>query len=138
MERNFKIEKEIELHVGEDWYDLKNDYFLSGLWVDATTGDVQIIFENQAKLGSPDSSGRRVAVVFSDVLHFEISESFVPRINTELLRIGFKDRSDGDIDWLLREEQCKKDDHLLFCLGNDEHVRIFARKAVFKMLDSST
>ena len=120
--------------MGEEWFDLKNFYYFSGLDLDATTGTVRLIFEGHPESGRPELIGKKVAVCFREISHFEISQLFVPRVNSELLRIGFKSPSDDDTDWLLSDEQSVEVDHLLFCLGNDEFVRICANRADLEKL----
>jgi len=134
MRRTFRIQKEIELHVGEEWFDMKNIYFFSGLDLDATSGKVRLIFEGHPESGRPELIGKKVAVCFYQISHFEVSRLFVPKVNTELLRIGFKSPSDYDTDWLLSDEQSEEVDHLLFCLGNDEFVRIYANRVELEKL----
>ena len=137
MERNFRIEKEIELHTDKSWFDLKNIYFFHNLVLDADSGSVRLLFEGHPESGKPELIGKRIAVSFSQVSYFEFSKYFVQKINTELLRIGFKNPLDFDMDWLLSDEQSRRDDHILFCLGNDEFIRIYANNAEFERLDNS-
>ena len=129
MERDFRVEQEIELHVGESWFDLKNVYFFHSFILDADSGDVRLVFEGHPESGRPELVGKKLSVNFGQVSYFKFSQYFVQKVNTELLRIGFKNPLDFDTDWLLSDEQSNCNDHLLFCLGNDEFIRIYADKA---------
>jgi len=134
MDRNFTVEQEIELQVGEEWFDLKNVYFFHSVALDAASGRVRLIFEGHSDSGQPDVVGKKVAVCFDQLTYFTFSEGFASKVNTELSRIGFKNPTDFDDDWLLSDEQSDAGDHLLFCLSNDEFIRAHANKAVLERL----
>lgn len=129
MEKTFSLGQSNELIKDGRIYDLHNLYCFSGFLFEVEGRRLQIRFDPISGEGNNASS---ILLSFSGLTYLELSPSFGVKKIDGLDEMGYKSPGDKDDEWLLREEQACKDDHLFFRLDEGDFIRVHCQRADLK------
>jgi hypothetical protein len=105
---------------------LHNQFDLA--WIRFSPKDRAVELEFTATVPTPELP-TAIMLQFLDVDWIQLSPHTLSAGSGDILELGYKEPSDTDHDWLLREEQASPNAHFFLRLAGDEFVRLHARRA---------
>jgi hypothetical protein len=125
MLKDFVIADAVGIRTKDSYFDLHNGFDLVQIRLSPRSNSVELEFGE----ATTRATGTENAVIlrFLDVDWMELSPRAVSA--KDVLELGYKEPSDRNHDWLLREDQATSEAHFFLRLAGDEFVRVHARRA---------
>jgi hypothetical protein len=127
MLKDFVIADAVGIRTQDKYIDLHNEFDLVQIRLGLQERTVELEFS--ATGSSAAKKPGTILLQFIEVDWIQISPRVLLISNREVLELGYKEASDSDHDWLMREEQASPDAHFFLRLSEDEFVRLHARRA---------
>ncbi len=132
MRRNFRVKQGVEIWIDDKFVDLHNMYSLSEIFYSMASSLLTMIFcRNKYPAPKDLVLPQKTVLVFSNLLHIEISDGLLSGHVNQLEEIGYKNPDDLDLDWLITDEKSSDEDHIVLRFQGDEFVRIGCEAANF-------
>ena len=134
MYKKFQIENSIALKENDKYYDLHNDYDLFSLSFNhVIQKNLVILFRQTNGDWIKAEDPKQLKIEFKELTHFSFSDNyFSENASVNIEEIGFKSKNDYDYDWLVTDEQMKKNEKYHFILRMDDNsiIRIGCKEIV--------
>ena len=125
MQRNFKVEQGIALKTATENFDIWNIYQLESISLHRKDNRLDCLFQKAWQHDAPDL-GAALRLSFHNIEF--LSVQCYGEIE-DVAEIGFKARTDNDLDWLCQEGQQDEADDLILRLSPSGHIRVKAEHA---------
>jgi len=127
MQRNFRIEQEVELTGEFGTLDIHNVYELKRCEPAADGRTLRLEF-GANEHGLPGRPPEFV-LEFEGIAALELTGLPADLGDLVIERVGFKDLDDRDYAWLLEDTKLRGDEQLVFCADAGSVIRVSARTA---------
>src|SRR5689334_9769772 len=126
MSKNFKIYGGVILESQNFSFDIHNDFDLKGLSINLFDKELNILFERFESDWINGDLPIKFELEFKNFKTFNISKNFFSSSDLTVDQIGYKEKDDTNMDWLIEEENFQEGFDYVIRLMNDEFLRINA------------
>lgn len=127
MLKDFEVVNAVGIRTQGIYFDIHNEFDLVQIRLRPPDRTVELEFAATAR--KPTGAPATIVLQFLDVDWLQISPRVFLSDNCEVLEFGYKEPTDDNHDWLIREVHWSPDLHFFLRLSGDEFVRLLARRA---------
>jgi hypothetical protein len=130
MKRNFSTYGGVVLQINNNSFDTHNDYSFDQFTINVIEKGFTIYFKKKAEKRVDRKLPMTFSIDFDYFTLLKISGNFMSSDNLTIDQIGYKDKNDFDIDWLIEDENFNDDLDLIIRLVDNDYLRINAKTCV--------